>query len=146
MGKIIRDKSIGKKSLRTKEWRQGLAMFCIMTYWSVTIQDIASLYRHSLFPTDFSLLFLGKKHQSATKSITCFFAKPKEKVVSPEGEDVSKESYATSSSKVQSTLDILVKSSIATKAEIMWVLKYLSCGFCNNLCKYKLYVQSDFPW
>ena len=26
-------------------------------------------YCHSLFPTDLSLLFLGKKHQSATKSI-----------------------------------------------------------------------------
>ena len=34
-----------------------------------------------------------------------------------EDKDVNKESYATS--KVQSTLDVLVKSSIATRAEIM---------------------------
>ena len=34
-----------------------------------------------------------------------------------EDKEVNKESYATS--KVQSTLDVLVKSSIATRAEIM---------------------------
>ena len=114
--------------------RTGYVLYYIMTYWSVTIQDIPCPYCHSLFPTDFSLLFLGKKHQSATKSITCLFAKPKEKVVSLKDEDVNKESCATSSSKVQSTLDVLVKSSIATKAEIMWALKCVSSGFSNNSC------------
>ena len=77
---------------------------------------------------------MGKKHQSTSKSITYFFAKPKEKVVSLEDEDVNKESCATSSSKFQSTLDVLVKSSIATEAEIMWALKCLSSGFSNNSC------------
>ena len=114
--------------------RQVLAMFCIMTYWSVTIQDIASPHRPSLSPTNFSPLVLGKKHQSAIKSITCFSGKPKEKVAWLEDEDVNKESCATSSSKVQSTLDVLVKSSIATKAEIMWALKCVSSGFSNNSC------------
>ena len=47
---------------------------------------------------------------------------------------VNKESCATSSSKVQSTLDVLVKSSIATKAEIMWALKCVCSGFSNNSC------------
>ena len=47
---------------------------------------------------------------------------------------MNKESCATSSSKVQSTLDVLVKSSIATKAEIMWALKCVSSGFSNNSC------------
>ena len=47
---------------------------------------------------------------------------------------MNKESFATSSSKVQSTLDVLVKSSIATKAEIMWVLKCVFSGFTNNSC------------
>ena len=108
-------------------------MLCIMTYGSVTIQDIASPYRHSLFPTDFSQSFLGKKHQSATKPITCFFAKPKEKVLSLEDEDVNKKSCATTSSKVQSTLDVLEKSSIVTKAEIMWALKYVSSGCSVSL-------------
>ena len=107
-------------------------MFCIMTYWSVTKQNKASPYRRSLSYTDFSLLFLGKKHQSATKSITHFSAKPKEKFVSLE--DVNKENCTTSSSKVQLTLDVLVKSSTATKAEIMWALKCLSSGFSNNSC------------
>ena len=110
-------------------------MFCIMKYWSVTIQDTASLYRQSLFPTDFSQLFLGKKHQSATKSITCFFAKPKVKVLSLQDEDVNKESCTTSSSKVQSTLDVLVKPSITTKADIIWALKYVSSG-----CSVSLYI------
>ena len=77
---------------------------------------------------------MGKKHQSGTKSITCFFAKPKEKVVSLEDENVNKERCATSSSKVQSTLDFLVKSSIATKAEFMWTFKCVSSGFSNNSC------------
>ena len=99
-----------------------------------TIQDMASPYRHSFFPTDFSQLFLGKKHQSATKSITCFFVKPKEKVVPLEDEDMNKKSCATSSSKVQSILDVLVKWSIATKAEIMWAVKCVSFGFCINSC------------
>ena len=80
--------------------RTGYVLYYIMTYWSVTIQDIPRPYCHSLFPTDFSLLFLGKKHQSVTKSVTCFFAKHKEKVVSLEDEDVNTESCATSSSKV----------------------------------------------
>ena len=57
---------------------------------------MAHPYSHSLFPTDFSHLFLGKKHQSATKSVTCFFVKPKEKVVSLEDEDANKKSFATS--------------------------------------------------
>ena len=73
-------------------------------------------------------------HQSAAESITFFFAKPKEKVVSLEDEDVNKESRATSSSKVQSILDDLVKSSIATKDEIMWALKCVSSGFSNDSC------------
>ena len=49
-------------------------------------------------------------------------------------EDVNKESCAASSSKVRSTLDGLVKSSISTKAEIMWALKCVSSGFSNNSC------------
>ena len=53
------------------------------------MQDIASPYRPSLSLTDFSLLVLSKKHQSAIKSITCFSAKPKEKVASLEDEDVT---------------------------------------------------------
>ena len=109
-------------------------MFCIMAYWSVTIQDIVSPYRHSLFPTDFPLLLLGKKHQSGTKSITCFFAKPKEKVVSLEGEDVNKESCSTSSWQAWSTFDVVVESSIATKVEIMWTLKCVFSSFSNNSC------------
>ena len=47
---------------------------------------------------------------------------------------MNKENCTTSSSKVQLTLDVLVKSSTATKAEIMWALKYLSSGFSNNSC------------
>ena len=73
-------------------------------------------------------------HQSATESITFFFVKPKENVVLLEDEDVNKESCATSSSKVQSTLAELVKSSIATKAAIMWTLKCVSSGFSNTSC------------
>ena len=82
-------------------------------------------YRQSLSPFFYflSLLFLGKMHQSAAESITFFFAKPKEKVVSLEDEDVNKESCATSSSKVQSILD-----------EIMWALKCVSSGFSNDSC------------
>ena len=49
-------------------------------------------------------------------------------------EDENNENCATSSSKVQPTLDVLVKSTIATKAEIMWALKCISSGFSNNVC------------
>ena len=119
------------------EWQQGLAIFCIMiwffVYWFVTIQVKASLYYHSLFPTDLSLPCLGKKHQSDTKSIVSL-QNPKKKLYLLEDEDVNKECCATSSARVQSTLDVLVKLFIATKAEVMWALKCMSSGFSNNSC------------
>ena len=66
--------------------------------------------------------------------------------MSLEDEDVNKGSYATSSSKVQSTLDVLVKSSITTKAEIMWTLKCVLSGFSNNSCaNINIMFKSMFP-
>ena len=58
------------------------------------------------------------------KPITCFFAKPSEKVVSLEEEDVNKESCATSFSKVPSTLEVLAKYQLSLQ-------KLSLCGLSN---------------
>ena len=56
-----------------------------------------------------------------------------------------KKSCATSPSKVQSTLDVLVKWSIASKPDIMWALKCMSSGFSNSCANINSMFKSMFP-
>ncbi|XP_047130548.1 uncharacterized protein LOC124810196 [Hydra vulgaris] len=73
----------------------------------------------------------GKKHQSATKPVSCFFINGKELHAEPFG---SEEKISTFSTKKQSIIVSLIKSSLSTNAEIIWALKSTMGCYSNNSC------------
>ncbi|XP_047123731.1 uncharacterized protein LOC124806683 [Hydra vulgaris] len=73
----------------------------------------------------------GKKHQSATKPVSCFFINGKELHAEPLG---SEEKISTFFTKKQATIVSLIKSSLSTNAEIIWALKSTMSCYSNNSC------------
>ena len=89
----------------------------------------------------------GMKHKDIDKKIKAFFQPTKKIVENKENssssidiecegkyDDSSSKAKASSSSKVQATIELVINNAEHTKAEILWLLKSTSAGYSNNSC------------
>ena len=116
--------------------------------WLAPTKD-ASIARCKLCKKDIELsnmgrqallsLCSGKKHKDADVKVKVFFQPRKQKEkdqskfsqLESEKTDTDKEPC---SSKTQASIELVVKNSESSKAEILWTLESISAGYSNNSC------------
>ena len=77
----------------------------------------------------------GKKHKEVDVKVKTFFQSKKQtERDSSKSSQLESEKPGTCSSKIQSSIELVINTSEHSKAEILWTLKSISAGYSNNSC------------
>ena len=91
--------------------------------------ELSNMGRHSLVSHS-----SGKRHKEVDVKWKHFFSQKSKQRDSSKSSQLESEKPGTRSSKTQSSIELVINTSEHSKEEILWTLKSISAGYCNNSC------------